>query len=48
MKTDCTPWLQVASMTRFFSSVIPGLTRNPVVILWIPVFTGMTELKTVS
>jgi hypothetical protein len=26
-------------------SVIPGLTRNPVVRLWIPAFAGMTRLS---
>ena len=26
-------------------SVIPGLTRNPVVHLWIPAFAGMTWLS---
>ena len=26
-------------------SVIPGLTRNPVVHLWIPAFAGMTGLS---
>ena len=25
-------------------SVVPGLTRNPAVNLWIPAFAGMTDL----
>ena len=28
-------------------SVIPGLTRNPVVLPWIPAFAGMTRISIV-
>ena len=30
------------NQNAFTESVIPGLTRNPVMLRWIPAFAGMT------